>query len=152
MKRDLFYNKDVLSGLLFAGVGLFALWASRDLLFGTTSSMRAGFIPTVLSYALIFLGGMTAVGGIVSRREQIDAVKWRPLVTVTAGVVAFAVTLNFAGLLPAIVVLVLITSFANKELTWKEIAVVALLLIAIAVGVFKYGLGMPIPMIRDLWP
>ena len=151
MKHDLLLNKDVLSGLLFAGLGVFALWACRDLLIGTTAEMRAGFIPTALSYILIFLGGVTAIGGIVARSEKIEPVKWRPLAAITFGVVAFAITLKIAGMLPAIAALVVIGSFASRELTWKELVAVVLVLFAIAVGAFHYGLGMPVPMIQGLW-
>lgn len=152
MKRDVLVNKDVLSGLLFAGLGVFALWASRDLLIGTTAEMRAGFIPNVLAYVLIFLGGVIAIGGVVAKRETIEPMKWRPLATVLFGIVAFAVLLKIAGLLPAIAVLVVIASMASNELTWKELVLVLIALFAVSIGAFKYGLGMPIPMIQGLWP
>jgi len=50
------------------------------------------------------------------------------------GVVALPVTLNLAGLLPAIAILVVIGSFASRELTWKELVAVVLVLFAISIG------------------
>ena len=53
-----------------------------------------------------------------------------------------------AGLVLGTVALVFITAFGGHEFKWKEVAVLAVLLVIFSVLVFVKGLTLPFP----LWP
>jgi hypothetical protein len=47
------------------------------------------------------------------------------------------------GFIPALVVLFIISTLGGQEFKWKEVAVLTVVMIAFAVAVFIYGLGLP---------
>ncbi|MBM3556239.1 MAG: tripartite tricarboxylate transporter TctB family protein [Alphaproteobacteria bacterium] len=55
---------DVVGALILVAIGLFAWASSRGLAFGTLGRPGAGFFPSILSAALIVLGGIILVGGL----------------------------------------------------------------------------------------
>lgn len=145
-------RKDVLAGLLFASIGAFALWGSRNLPIGSTSEMHAGFIPHVLAYCLIGLGGLIGAGGMVANAEPVARGRLRPLVAILLAIVAFALLLKVSGLFLAVVASVLLASLSNTRLRRTELLVTTIVLLAIAILVFRYALHMPIPVISGIWP
>ena len=50
-------GKDVLAGLLFMGIAAFGLWVSRGYPVGTASRMGTGYMPRLLLWLLLGLGG-----------------------------------------------------------------------------------------------
>ena len=60
----------------------------------------------------------------------------------------FGVLLVPLGLVASLVVLVFVSSMASHEFGWKGALLNAMLLLAICVGAFVYGLGLQLPM----WP
>jgi putative tricarboxylic transport membrane protein len=54
-------RRDVLSGLMFAGVALFGLWLSRDYPIGTALRMGTGYVPRLLCWILLGLGVIVLV-------------------------------------------------------------------------------------------
>mgnify|MGYP000896398697 CR=1 FL=1 len=104
-----FLSKDFLSGLMFIAFGLIALYFGQKLALGTTVRMGPGYVPRMLSLILLGLGGLICVVALVTGSEPVERPKWRPITLVTIGIVCFALLFERAGLLPALVVLVLIT-------------------------------------------
>ena len=51
-----FLSKDFLSGLMFIGFGLIALYFGQKLALGTPVRMGPGYVPRMLSLTLIGLG------------------------------------------------------------------------------------------------
>jgi len=80
--------------------------------------------------------------------ERIAPWQPRPLLLVTAAVVAFAFLLGPLGLVGAILALVLLAALAGREFRPREVALLYLALTILAVGLFVYGLGLPF----RLWP
>ncbi len=144
-------RKDVLAGLLFAAIGAFALWGSRNLPIGTTAEMHAGFIPRVLAYCLIGLGGVIGATGIFDNVEPVSRGRLRPLVAILSSIVAFAYLLKVSGLFFAVIVMMLLASLAGTKLRRIELLVTMVVLLAIAIVVFRYGLRLPLPVIDGLW-
>ena len=151
-------RKDVLAGLLFIGVAVFGLWLSRDYPIGTALRMGTGYVPRLLCWLLMGLGAVVLVQGLLethpgeprtepSPQDGVIA-RLRPVVLVTVGLIAFALALEPLGLVLAILVLVVIASFATRELKlWETLAAAAGLSVLTWV-IFILGLGLPIQM----WP
>src|SRR6478672_5527160 len=89
-------RKNVLAGLMFIAVAAFGLFVSRHYPIGTALRMGTGYVPRLLLWILMGLGGAILVQGL---REKETAARttapsaWAqlvPITVVTASLVAFA--------------------------------------------------------------
>ena len=145
-------SKDFLSGVMFIVFGLAALWFGRNLQMGTTVRMGPGYVPHMLAYIMMGLGGIIVVMALLtSTGERTEAPKWKPITMVTIGIVCFALLFERAGLLPALVVLILIASLGGEEFKLTEVIGNMIVLAILCIVVFKLGLQMNISIIRGVW-
>jgi putative tricarboxylic transport membrane protein len=151
--REVLQRKDVLSGLLFMGVAAGGLWVSRAYPVGTALRMGTGYMPRLLLWVLLGLGGVILVSGLwkADRPEEPDGSgrgALRPIVFVALSLVAFALALERLGFVLSIVLLTGIGAVAGRGLRPLETAVAALVLAALCWLIFIVGLSLTIP----LWP
>ncbi|TAJ30305.1 MAG: tripartite tricarboxylate transporter TctB family protein [Reyranella sp.] len=136
---------------MFIGFGLLALYFGQKLALGTPVRMGPGYVPRMLSLILLGLGVIICIVALVTTPEPVEKPQWKPITLVTIGVVCFALLFERAGLLPALVVLILIASLANDEFKLVEVIGNMVVLAALCTLVFKVGLGMNISIIRGVW-
>ena len=144
-------SKDFLSGVMFIVFGLVALWFGRNLQMGTTVRMGPGYVPHMLAYIMMGLGGIIVVVALLVPGEITEAPKWKPITMVTIGIVCFGLLFESAGLIPALIVLILIASLGGDEFKITEVLFNMVVLAVLCVVVFKLGLGMNISVIRGVW-
>jgi hypothetical protein len=136
---------------MFIAFGLIAIYFGQKLAQGTAVRMGPGYVPRMLSYILLALGGLICVVALVSGSEPVEKPKWKPITMVTIGIVCFALLFERAGLLPALVVLILISSLGGEEFKLTEVIGNMVALAILCTLVFKLGLGMNISIIRGVW-
>ena len=141
-------QKDFWCGVVFLALGIAFMVIAREYRVGTAARMGPGFFPSLLGGLLAGLGLLIAVPAIVRDGDTFPKLQLRPLLTILAGIVVFALLLQPLGFVLAAVVLVLITGFADPELRAVESVGLALVLTAFSVGVFVVLLGLPL----NLWP
>jgi hypothetical protein len=146
-----FLSKDFLSGVMFIAFGLVALYFGQHLAVGTSVRMGPGYVPRMLSYILLGLGGLICIMALFTVGEITEKPKWKPITLVTIGIVAFALLLERTGLLPALVALVLISSLGGDEFKLWEVIGNIVVLAILCIIVFKVGLGMNISVIEGVW-
>lgn len=146
-----FLSKDFLSGLMFIAFGLVALYFGRKLAMGTPVRMGPGYVPSMLAYIMMGLGFLITIVALVTASEPAEAPKWKPITLVTIGIVVFALLFERAGLFPALVALILISSAGGEEFKLTEVLGNMAVLTAICIIVFKVGLSMNISIIRGVW-
>ena len=146
-----FLTKDFLSGLMFISFGLIALYFGQKLAVGTTVRMGPGWVPHALSYILLVLGGIISVVSLLVGSEPTEAPKWKPITMVTIGIVCFGLLFESTGLVPALVVLILISSLGGEEFKITEVLLNMVVLSILCIVVFKVGLQMNISVIRGVW-
>lgn len=132
------------SGLLFLAIGLFGMiYASRYRL-GSASHMGPGYFPLVVA-AVIALLGLASAATSFRRAGTASPVDWHiiPLICVMAGIVAFGLLVERAGLVPAIAAVVVLGCYQRLLSRPWEVLVIGIVLIAMSVGLFIHGLGMP---------
>lgn len=144
-----FLSKDFLSGLLFLAFGVWGAALSFGFRMGTASRMGPGYFPQMLSWGIIAIGVILIVRGLlVSYNDRVDSGKLRPFVLIVLAVVLFGVLAERIGMVFSLLIVITIGGMACYDSRWKEVAISAVVLTVFAVGVFKYGLELPIP----LWP
>ncbi|MBO0765240.1 MAG: tripartite tricarboxylate transporter TctB family protein [Hyphomicrobiaceae bacterium] len=146
-------GKNVLSGLLFIGVALCGLWISQDYPVGTMSRMGTGYMPRLLLWILLGLGGLILASGLwqADQPAVTDAspgAAWRPVVFVTLSLVVFGLSLERLGLVLSILLLTGIGAAAGRGMRLLETAIAALVLVALCWLIFIVGLSLTIPV----WP
>ncbi len=146
-----FLSKDFLSGLMFIGFGLIAIYFGQKLALGTPVRMGPGYVPRMLALIMMSLGAVICVVALVAGGEMVEKPKWKPITLVTIGIVCFALLFERAGLLPALVVLILIASLGGEEFKLKEVIGNIVVLSILCTLVFKVGLGMNITILRGVW-
>lgn len=144
-------RKDVLSGLMFMGFAVLGLYLSRNYPMGTAVRMGTGYVPRLLCWMLLVLGAVILFQGLRAAdrlREDEPARLIRVALLVPSSLLAFALTINRFGVVVATFLLVGIGSLAGRDLRAWEVAAVAVVLTALTIGIFVWGLGLAIP----IWP
>ena len=147
-----FLSKDFLSGLLFIGFGLAALYFGRHLAMGTAVRMGPGFVPHMLAYIMIGLGLIVSVvAAVTNNSEMTELPRWKPITLVTIGIFVFAALFERTGMFPALVALILIASAGGDEFKLTEVIGNIVVLTILCILVFKIGLSMNISIINGVW-
>lgn len=146
--RKVFDNKDLLTGVAFAIFG--AGFLVPALQYSSWTELGPGTFPGYIGIALVLTGLVLVVKAPFHDAMPVRFSEWRPLLAVVAGLLVFAFTLPLLGILINIFLIVGLTKFAQPDLRWAEVVGLSILLCALVVGVFIYGLGLPIPILPRL--
>ena len=104
-------------------------------------------IDVIILMILVSVFGRPGVGV----DDLVEAPKWKPITMVTIGIVCFALLFERAGLVPALIVIVLIASLGGEEFKLTEVIGNIVVLSILCTLVFKVGLGMNISIVRGIW-
>jgi hypothetical protein len=145
MKRD---YQDLASGVILAAIGLaVAIYATASYEIGSLRHMGPGFFPAVLGSFLALLGLVIALPA-WARTGHAVRIAWKEAGAVLVAILVFASGLERLGLVPVTAVTVLIASLAaqDRRIGWR--LGLAVVVTALSVAVFHFGLKMTTP----LWP
>ena len=149
MKRELLYSRDFWAGLMLIVLGGGAMIMSLGYRFGSALRMGPGFFPTILGGICIAFGIVVMAVGVRGGGEKItERVSLRALIVLPLSMILFGVLMNYAGFIPALVVLVIASAASGKEFKLVEVLVLTTILTVAATAVFIWGLGLPYPLIK----
>ncbi|MBQ0929987.1 tripartite tricarboxylate transporter TctB family protein [Ideonella sp. 4Y16] len=143
-------QKDFWSGLMFVAVGVGFAWGATEYSFGSSARPGPGYFPFGLGVLLAILGGMVLFKALTietSDGEPVGAFAWRPLFIILGAVALFGLMLPRAGMLISLPVLVVLSSLASDEFSWKGSIINAVVLTALSWVVFIKGLSLTIPLL-----
>jgi hypothetical protein len=138
-------SSDLMTAILFLALGFSALfYAGTHYALGTPARMGAGFFPALLSIGLIVIGVILLLQSVFDPDEEIGGIDLRPVLFILAGTLCFGLLIERAGLLLAAAALVFSARLADRRFGFVETAILAVSLMAITAGLFKFALGMPL--------
>ena len=140
--------KDFWSGLLFIAAAVFFIVLATRYRFGTPERIGPAFFPIMVGLLLAALGAIIAGRSLVLDGPPIEHMHLPPLLVTIAAIVLFGIALGWLGLVAAIVVLVIVGSYADRSARLIESAALAAVLAVFSVAVFVWVLGLPLPV----WP
>jgi len=108
--------------------------------------MGPGMLPKSLAVLFGVLGALLVLGSVFEAGPPLERWSIRGPVFVALAIVAFGLTVRPLGLVVAGPVAIVIAAPASEEVRWVETIVVGVLMTAICVGLFKFALGLPIPL------
>ena len=141
--------EDVVAGLLLIALAAFGLWTSRTYPVGSAANMGPGYFPRGMCWIIIALGVILMASNLRTPLELsnfAETLKFRPVFFVAAAYIAFAFTLKPLGLLPAILVLIVIASFAVPKRSLWELLLVIVSLEALTFALW-YAVRISLPLI-----
>lgn len=137
-------NRDTAAGALFAAVGAGGLWAGRGLNVGTADAMGEGYVPLLMCGLLLALGAGLFAHGLRRAAPALPPMQSRPVLAVTAAVLAFAVALEPLGVVVAILASSLCAARAVRGVPLASVLLPTALLALLVVAIFVWGLGLPL--------
>jgi hypothetical protein len=143
-------QKDFWSGLMFVATGVGFAWGALNYSFGSSARPGPGYFPFGLGIIMALLGAFTLFESLTIETddgEPIGAVAWRPLLVILGAVLMFGALLPRLGMLATLPLLVLVSSLADREFSWKGTLINAVVLTAGSWLVFAKGLGLTIPLL-----
>jgi hypothetical protein len=135
--------QDFWAGILFVLAGGAALWVGRDYSLGTLTRMGPGYLPTVLSWTLMAIGGLLTVRALALNGPAIAPSRIMPQLFILAAIVVFALAIERLGLAPAVMLVAITAALASRDMRWVETIALALGLAALCVILFVHLLGQP---------
>jgi putative tricarboxylic transport membrane protein len=139
-------RQDFVAGLVVIAVALFAFWQAADLPIGTLGGMGPGMLPKSLAVLFGLLGALLVLDSFLEASLPLEPWSIRGPVLVAVAIVAFGLTVRPLGLVVAGPIAIVIAAFASDEVRWLETIVVGVLMTVFCVGLFKFALGLPIPL------
>ncbi len=90
---------------------------------------------------LAILGALVLWGSLSSKGEEDHLAGWviKTLLGILGAVVLFGLLLKPLGMVLSVIVLVLVSSMASHEFSWKGTILNAIILVLISLGAFVYG-------------
>jgi len=113
---------------------------------GSAGRMGPAYFPTVLGGLLALIGAASLLRSFFRQGEPIGRLYWRELALVLVAVLLFGFLVRDAGLIPATLVLIMISSYAGQKFNLAKSIALAIGASLFAVGLFVKLLGLPMPM------
>jgi Tripartite tricarboxylate transporter TctB family len=149
-------DRDVWAGLALVLVGALALFGGADLPFMTRQGVGAGLLPRLVGIFLVVLGVAQTILALRAPGGDIGAWAWREIAIVLGAVVLFGFAIRGGnlgvldvpplGLVVAGPLAVVVAGFADRDVRFKELLVFAVAMTAICTVLFRYALGIPVPV------
>lgn len=140
--------RDFWAGLAFIAIAAAFIYMASGYRFGTAQRMGPGYFPTYVAGFLGLLGVVIFLRSFVMDGPRIDPIGLRQVAVTLLAVGLFGIALTHAGLVAAIVVLVVVGAIADNTSRPLEVIALALFLSLFSVGVFVHLLGLPL----QVWP
>ncbi|WP_233750534.1 tripartite tricarboxylate transporter TctB family protein [Bordetella bronchiseptica] len=117
---------------------------------GTAARMGPGYFPFWLGLVLALLGAIVLISALSKKATEtaVEGFDWRIVFLVVGSVVLYALILKPLGVYLSVFVLVVVSSLASHEFSWKVAVANGIFLVVFSYLAFIKGLGLIFP----LWP
>jgi hypothetical protein len=141
-------QKDVVAGLMLAGIAIAGLWLNQDHTLGTARRMGPGYMPMLTFWLLLGLGGIIFLAGLFNGPDKLERWAMRELLLVLAALCVFGLILEKAGLFLTLIVTIYISTLADNTHRWKGVLGLIGFLLVLCYLVFIRELDIRI----EIWP
>jgi hypothetical protein len=149
-------TQDLAAGLFMIVLALLALFLSRDLAAGTLRQIGPGMLPKAFAWICAGLGALLAFNSLRYNGEKLAGWSWRGVIFVLGAAVVFGLTVRGfeigplkvpqLGMLVAGPLVVIISGLAAEDVKITELLIFAAVMTVGCALLFKYALGLPIPL------
>ena len=143
-------KQDFWSGVMFIALGAGFSFQATKYSMGTAARMGPGYFPFWLGVVLALIGALVMIGSLSKKATEtsIDKFDFRIVGLVVGSVILYGFILRPLGIYLSVFILVVISSLASHEFSWKVAVANAIFLVLFSYLAFVKGLGLIFP----LWP
>ena len=145
MSKFVHNPKDFWSGVMFLVFSAAAIVIGQDYSMGPAGRMGPAFFPVVLGGLLGVVGLIIMLRGLFTHGAPLERFQYRSALVIIAGVVSFGILVRGAGMVPAVIVLVLTSAVASASFRIRAALPLAIGAAVFCLLVFVKALGLPIP-------
>ena len=142
--------RELLAGLLLLALAAFGYFGTSGLNSGQLSAMGPGMMPKLTSIGLALFGVAVLVQSLLLEGHSTGAWNLRGIFFVFGAVLVFAATIRGWGLGVAGPLSVILSALADRETRLIEIIPFAVAMTVVSALLFKWVLGLPIPLLPPL--
>lgn len=149
-------GRERIAGLVLVALGGLGLWGGADLPFMTSGGVGSGLMPRILSLMILGLGGLQIVLSLKDPGPSTGHWAIRETIPVVLGVILFAVTIRgyhvgpiaipSLGMAVACPLSIIASGLAARDSRLPELILFAVVLTAFCIGLFRYALGLSVPV------
>ena len=139
--------RHVVAGLALIAFAAFALWAVSGLSQGSLRAMGPAMLPRWVAVAIAACGLAFVALGFIQKGPPLASWELRGPLIVGAGMAVFAFTIRSLGFAIAAPLAMMIIGHGTTEVRPRELAVFAVVMTAFCLGLFRYLLDQPIPVL-----
>jgi putative tricarboxylic transport membrane protein len=139
--------KDFWAGIIYVAFGSAVIFIAREYGMGTGTKMGPAYFPTVLSCLLILIGIISLIRSFVLPGTPISALTLKGLTLVVVSIFLFGFIIRGAGLIIALPLLVIASSYASRQFRLRSALALAAGLTLFCILIFLKGLGVPLPIV-----
>lgn len=133
--------------MMFLFFGLAAVYIAQEYSMGSARRMGPAYFPVMLGWLLALIGFVSVVRSLLRPGESLERWALKEMFLILVSVALFAFLVRGAGLVVAIPLLVLVSSYASHQFQWKTTVVLAIGATAACVLLFVKALGLPMPIV-----
>lgn len=138
--------RDFWTGIWYAAFGCATVLAGSKYGLGTATRMGPGYFPVMLGTLLVIIGIASLIRSFLRSGEPVGKFALKQAVLILGAVLLFGLLIRPAGLVIALIVLVVGSSCASDKFNWKVSLLLSAGLVAFSSLVFVKGLGVPLPL------
>jgi len=143
------HHKNFAAGVMYTLFGVATAAAATQYSMGTAARMGPGYFPFWTGIALALVGGGVMFGAtrVSDAGGALERGRLKSLAFVLGSVIVFGLLLVPAGLVVAVVALVVVSSFASDRFSWRTTLMTAVVLVPMTLLIFVYGLNLSFPVL-----
>ena len=145
-RRSIRSPLDVAGGAFLLVIAVIALWLSADLPAGSLRQLGPGMFPRALAVLTGVAGLAILADAFLQEGPAMERWQLRAPLFILGAAVAFGFAVRPLGLLVAAPLVMIIGAYASPETRWREALIFGAVMTLFCVGLFKFALGMPIPV------
>ena len=142
--------RELLAGLLLLAMAAVGYFGSLSLSAGHLSAMGPGMMPKITSIGLALFGVALLIQSLVLEGAGVGSWNLRGIVFVFGAVLIFSATIRGWGLGVAGPLAVIVSALGDRGTRLIQIVPFALAITAFSAALFKWLLGLPIPLLPPL--
>lgn len=139
--------QDLGAGVFLILISLFFVWQAWNLPLGSLRAMGPGMLPMSIAVIMGVGGALLALMALITGGPALTRPHFRGIFFVLGGLVLFGLTVRTLGLVVAGPLSMIFASFGSEEVRPVEAVIFAVIMTAFCIGLFKYALGLPIPVV-----
>ena len=142
-------RRNRITGAVMVAVGVFVIAEALRYGLGSVFRLGPGALPFGLGFLIVGFGALIALVN-DDGDERAPPIVWRPVVTILAAILAFALLIEPIGLAGAAAALVFISGAADPDHTWRSLLGIYVFLVVTVYIVFVQLLSIPFKLITGV--